>query len=84
MPYIEPEQLRSFELGYKGIFANNFLIDLSGYYTSYTDFIGSEDYALKNPTMHQGEEVPTGTVYSAYVNSPQDVTSLGIGLGINV
>jgi outer membrane receptor protein involved in Fe transport len=82
IPYIGPEQLKSFELGYKGLFANDFLIDLSGYYTTYTDFIGGDDYVLKKPTMHQGEIVPPGTVYSPYVNIPQDVTSFGIGLGI--
>lgn len=82
VPYIGPEQLRSVELGYKGIFSNNVLIDLNGYYTNYTDFIGGEDYVLKNPTTHHGEPVPAGTVYSAYVNSPQDVSSFGIGLGL--
>lgn len=82
VPYVGPEQLRSVELGYKGIFSNNVLIDLNGYYTNYTDFIGGEDYVLKNPTTHHGEPVPAGTVYSAYVNSPQDVSSFGIGLGL--
>lgn len=82
VPYIGPEQLRSFEVGYKGLFKNNFLVDLNGYYTNYTDFIGGEDYVLKNPTTHHGNPVPAGTVYSAYVNSPQDVTSFGVGLAV--
>ena len=82
VPYIGPEQLRSFEIGYKGIFANNFLIDLNTYYTIYNDFIGGEDYVLRSPTTHQGEPVPAGTVYSAYVNFPEEVTSLGVGIGI--
>lgn len=82
VPYIGPEQLQSFEVGYKGIFSNKFLVDLNGYYTTYTDFIGGEDYVLKNPADHHGNTVPAGTVYSAYVNFPEDVTSLGIGLGL--
>lgn len=82
VPYIAPERLNSFEIGYKGIFANNFLIDLNSYYTVYNDFIGAEDYVLINATTHQGETVPSGTVYTAYVNSPEEVTSLGIGIGI--
>lgn len=82
VPYIGPEQLKSFEVGYKGLFSNKFLIDLNGYYTTYTDFIGGEDYVLKNPTTHQNETVPAGTVYSAYVNFPEDVTSFGVGLGL--
>jgi opacity protein-like surface antigen len=64
------------------LFANNFLIDLNGYYTTYTDFIGGDDYVLKNPTTHHGEPVPAGTIYSVYANIPQDVTSFGVGLGI--
>lgn len=82
VPYVKPEQLKSFELGYKGIFSNNFLIDLSGYYTTYTDFIGGNDYVLKSPTSHHGATVRAGTVYSAYVNSPEDVNSYGVSLGI--
>ena len=82
VPYIGPEQLKSFELGYKGIFSHDLLIDLNGYYTTYTDFIGGDDYVLKNPTTHHGQPVPAGTVYSPYVNIPQDVTSYGVGLGL--
>ncbi len=82
VPYIGPEQLRSFEIGYKGIFSNTFLVDLNAYYTAYKDFIGGEDYVLKNPTTHHGAPVPAGTVYSAYVNFPEDVTSFGVGLGL--
>lgn len=82
VPYIGPEQLKSFELGYKGLFSNTFLVDVNAYYTTYTDFIGGEDYVLKNPTTHHGNVVPAGTVYSAYVNFPNDVTSMGVGLGL--
>lgn len=82
VPYVGPERLQSFEVGYKGLFANNFLIDLNGYYTTYTDFIGGDDYVLKNPTTHHGKPVPAGTIYSVYANIPQDVTSFGVGLGI--
>ncbi|HEX8040649.1 MAG TPA: TonB-dependent receptor [Chryseosolibacter sp.] len=82
VPYIGPEQLKSFELGYKGIFSHDLLVDLNGYYTTYTDFIGGDDYVLKNPTTHHGQPVPAGTVYSPYVNIPQDVKSYGVGLGL--
>lgn len=82
VPYVGPERLQSFELGYKGLFANNFLVDLNGYYTTYTDFIGGDDYVLKKPTTHHGQPVPAGTIYSVYANIPQDVTSYGVGLGL--
>jgi iron complex outermembrane receptor protein len=80
--YVKPEQLNSFEVGYKGIFNNIFLVDLNGYYTRYKDFIGGDDIASKAPTTHQGEVVPAGTIFSPYRNSPEEVTSYGIGLGL--
>jgi outer membrane receptor protein involved in Fe transport len=82
VPYVEPEQLRAFEVGYKGLFANKVLVDLNAYYNSYEDFIGSLDIASKEETTHQGEVLPAGTIFSPYVNSPATVSSLGIGVGI--
>ncbi len=82
IPYVGPERLRSFEVGYKGLFSNKVLIDVNYYYTVYNDFIGGDDYVLKAPTSHQGNVVKAGTIYSPYVNIPNDVTSQGIGLGI--
>jgi len=58
------------------------LIDLNAYYSSYTDFIGGGDYVLKTPTTHHGAPVPAGTIYSVYQNLPEDVTSLGVGVGL--
>jgi len=83
--YVKPEQLKSFEIGYKGLFGGkkNFLVDLNYYYTTYTDFIGGDDVAVKNATTHQGEPIPAGTIFSPYRNSPDDVTSYGIGLGLS-
>jgi iron complex outermembrane recepter protein len=82
VPYVGPEQLVSYEVGYKGIFEGKFLVDLNAYYTTYKDFIGGDDYVLKSPTTHQGNTVPAGTIYTPYVNFPEDVTSFGIGLGL--
>jgi outer membrane receptor protein involved in Fe transport len=82
IPYVGPEKLVSYEVGYKGIFEGKFLVDLNAYYTTYKDFIGGDDYVLKSPTTHQGNTVPAGTIYTPYVNFPEDVTSFGIGLGL--
>jgi outer membrane receptor protein involved in Fe transport len=80
--YVKPEQLKAFEVGYKGLIGTNFLIDLNYYYTSYTNFLGGDDVVSKMPTTHQGKPVPAGTVFSPYRNSPEDVTSTGVGLGL--
>ncbi len=81
IPYIKPEQLRAFELGYKAIFGTKLFLDVSGYYTAYKDFIGSEHFVLKEPTTHHGNVVPAGTIYTPYLNASEDVTSLGVGVG---
>jgi iron complex outermembrane receptor protein len=81
--YVKPEQLQAFEIGYKGLIASKLLIDLNGYYTSYRDFIGSQNIRSKNATTHQGKAVAAATLFSPYVNSSEDVTSYGVGLGLS-
>lgn len=83
IPYIKPEQLKSWEIGYRGVFNSKLFADITGYYTTYTDFIGGDEYVLKNPTTHQNKFVKAGQVYSPYTNSPEDVTSWGLSLGFN-
>ncbi len=80
--YVQPEQLKSFEIGYKGLMGSNFLVDINYYFTSYSNFIGGEVVAVKAATTHQGNTVNAGSLYSPYVNSKEDVTSQGIGLGV--
>ncbi|MBL7873696.1 MAG: TonB-dependent receptor [Cyclobacteriaceae bacterium] len=81
IPYVQPERLKSFEIGYKGVFANKLLIDMNFYYTTYQDFIGGQIVAVKAPTTHQAKPVPAGSLYSLYNNSLENVTSMGAGLG---
>jgi len=81
IPYVQPEQLKSFEVGYKGVFAQKLLVDLNAYFTTYQDFIGGQIVAVKLPTSHQGKPVPAGSLYSVYNNSLENVTSMGAGLG---
>ncbi len=80
--YVQPEQLKSFEVGYKGLVMSKLLVDLNGYYTSYTNFLGSQIVASKLATTHQGVVSAPGRLFSLYNNSPQEVKSYGIGLGL--
>jgi hypothetical protein len=80
IPYVQPEKLTAYEIGYK-FGGQNLFIDLNGYYTQYSDFIGGQIVALKNPTSHQGNPINPGYLYSLYNNSTEDVTSYGVGLG---
>ena len=82
VPYIEPERLRAFEIGYKGLFGTGFLFDINYYHNAYKNFIGSLDIASKEATEHQGNPLPAGTIFSPYVNSEATVSSSGIGIGL--
>ncbi len=83
LDYVQPEQLKSVELGYKGLIASKLLVDLNGYYTVYSNFIGGEIVGNINPTSHQGNAINPGTLFSPYTNSKEDVKSYGIGLGLS-
>lgn len=49
--YVEPEQIRSFEFGYRGGFLNDDLqIDLDFYYNKYTDFIAQVEINIPHTT----------------------------------
>lgn len=80
--YVQPEKQWTSEIGYKGIWLDKkLLIDLNGFYTSYSGFIGGQIVASKNPTTHQGVAIRPGSLFSPYVNSTREVTSFGAGLG---
>jgi outer membrane receptor protein involved in Fe transport len=80
--YVQPEQLKSVELGYKGLVASKLLVDLNGYYTVYSNFIGGEIVGNINATSHQGVAINPGSLFSPYTNSKEDVKSYGVGLGL--
>jgi len=82
IPYVQPEKLKSFEVGYKGVFSKKLLVDMNVYYTTYQDFIGGQIVAVKAPTTHQGNTVAAGSLYSLYNNSLENVTSIGAGVGL--
>ncbi len=81
--YVQPEQLKSLEVGYKGLMmSGKMLVDLNGYYTSYTNFLGSQIVASKLATVHQGVTSNPGRLFSLYNNSTEEVKSYGVGLGL--
>ncbi len=82
VPYVQPEQLKAFEIGYKGLFGTDVLVDLNAYYNIYNDFLGTDFVASKTPSTHQGNTLAPGTVFSLYSNSPEEIKSFGIGLGV--
>ncbi|MFM9839942.1 MAG: TonB-dependent receptor [Cyclobacteriaceae bacterium] len=81
--YVKPEQLQSFDLGYKGLIASKLLVDLNGYYSTYTNFIGQQLIASKTATTHQAKQVNAGSLWAPYTNLSQEVKSYGVGLGLS-
>ncbi len=81
----KPETMRSFEAGYKGLFAKRVLVDIYGYYGKYENFLGRRivlqplDPAI--PTQVYSNA--TRTSFSVAVNSLNKVTTYGYGLGVD-
>ncbi len=70
---LKPENMRSFEIGFKGQVTEQLMIDAYGYFGKYQDFLGRN--ALFQPA--------TGEVYSTVVNSNTNVKTHGFGFSID-
>lgn len=96
---VEPEQVTSFEVGYRGkLFNNKLIVDLSGYYNSYKDFLANETVispfygdvglteTLPNATPLAVAAIANGDwqAYQTYTNSDADVNSYGGAVGLTI
>jgi len=70
---LKPENMRSFEIGYKGVIADKLLIDAYVYKGKYENFLGRN-------AVHV---VETKKTYSTVLNSNTNVKTHGFGLGID-
>lgn len=95
VPYIKPERVQTFEIGYKGLFANKLYVDANYYYSAYNDFI------LNQVVMQPQHEIllPDGSInpeaaadllnqntrhlYQLYTNAGDRVSSQGATLGLS-
>ncbi len=93
VPYIKPEQTKSFELGYKGFFAKKILLDVNYYYSSYTDFLINQvvmrtDSPVLAPDGSINPDAAFDVVnsntqlFQLYTNASDKVTAQGATLGI--
>ncbi len=84
---VQPEKVTAFEVGYRGK-VQKFIIDISGYYSQYKDFISTENVII--PYYGQVSAIANGDltalealanddfkVYQAYTNSEVDISSFG-------
>lgn len=97
--HVQPEQVTSFEVGYRASL-NKVSLDLSAYYNSYQDFISTEDVVVPfygDVQLTQTAPTPLGPTplamialgngdfkgYQAYTNSDADVSSYGASVGLS-
>jgi outer membrane receptor protein involved in Fe transport len=85
---VQPEQVTSFEIGYRGK-VDKLVIDFSTYYNSYKDFLSPENViAPYYGTVGDGSlsvaAIANGDfqTYQAYTNSDVDINSYGASLGL--
>ncbi len=86
--YVEPEQIRSFEIGYRGAFFNEDLqIDVDFYYNRYNDFIAQVEMNI--PKTSIPDSIPfylndrtKQDRYRLWTNSKTRAFNYGAGLGI--
>lgn len=94
---VKPEQVTSFEAGYRGKFGK-FIVDLSGYYNQYQDFLSNETVVAPfYGDVQLTETLPDGTplavaaiangdfqAYQTYTNTDAEVASYGASIGVSM
>ncbi len=82
LDFIAPEELSSFEVGYKGVIANKLMLDIHGYYNIYNNFISQFNVISKEPTTHKGNPIGAATTFRPYSNATEEITSTGYAIGL--
>jgi len=86
----KPEIVRSYEVGYKGLFANKLLIDAYAYFNRFENFIGGQvlvqdkNYNPASPASALGLNLLSATtrnIYSMPVNRTETINSWGWAFG---
>ena len=95
--FVKPEQVTSYELGYRGKLGK-IIVDLSGYYNQYKDFLANETVVAPfYGDVQLSQTAPDGVtplaiaaiangdyqVYQTYTNSDADVNSYGGAIGVS-
>ena len=91
--YIKPENEKAFEVGYKGLFQNKFLVDVNYYYSTYTDFILNTVVIQPQHNVYGSDgtinfdaatDILNGDVHAfqLYTNAPDKVSAQSISLGL--
>jgi outer membrane receptor protein involved in Fe transport len=88
----KPERVKSFEIGYKGLFSNRLLVDAYAYFNRFENFIGGQvliqdrNPQAGNPASDLGLNLLSANsrnVFSMPVNRPEIIESWGWALGLD-
>jgi outer membrane receptor protein involved in Fe transport len=93
VPYIKPERVQTFEIGYKAMIAKKVLVDVNYYFSSYHDFILNQVVMQpQSPVLgNDGKINPQAAMdllngnshlFQLYTNAGDKVTSEGATLGL--
>lgn len=94
VPYIKPERVQTFEVGYKGLIGGLLFIDANYYFSAYHDFILNEvvmqpqhdiigpDGKINPDAAADLLNANTRHLYQLYTNASDRVTSQGATLGL--
>lgn len=94
VPYIQPEKVQSFEVGYKGVFSQKVLFDINYYYSQYKDFIINTVVIRpdNNVLLPDGSINPAAAgdilggktqAFQLYTNAADKVSIQGISAGLS-
>ena len=82
LDYVKPENLKAFEVGYKGVLANKLMADVNFYYNIYNDFINQQNVVNIDTVYHKKQAIAPGQSFRVYYNEDRQITSYGVGLGL--
>ncbi|MBE8727454.1 TonB-dependent receptor [Flavobacterium hungaricum] len=93
---VKPEQVQAFEAGYRTVIQNDLSVDLNAYYNIYNDFMntarvispyyGTVGTDPTNPAVQQTYQALAfgdRRVYQVYTNTTAQISSFGVGIGLN-
>ncbi|MBC8152879.1 MAG: TonB-dependent receptor [Bacteroidetes bacterium] len=93
VPYIKPERVNSFEIGYRGLLTGRLSVDANYYYGVYNNFILNTVVLRPNslvlgadgkPNPAAAQDILNGKVqaFQLYTNAPDEVAAQGATLGL--
>lgn len=94
VPYIQPEQVQSLEIGYKGFFGQKVLFDINYYLSQYKDFlINTVVIRPDSPVLLENGSINTNAAtdilngkiqaFQLYTNAADEVSIQGVSAGLS-